>query len=146
MLKDILESYREGGRGILLGGIPGVAPAAVVILGAGVVGMAAARAAIGRGAQVIVIDNDLNRLRKIDSLFRKRVTTVMANPYTVSRGVNLLMCLIGAVLIKGEKTPHLVTEEMVKEMKKGSVIIDVSIDQGGCIETSRVTTFADPDF
>ena len=141
-----LESYREGGRGILMGGIPGVAPAAVVILGAGVVGTTAARAAIGRGAQVIVIDNDLNRLRRIDSLFRKRITTVMANPYTITRGVKFADVLIGAVLIKGEKTPHLVTEEMVKEMKIGSVIIDVSIDQGGCIETSRVTTLADPVF
>ncbi len=141
-----LESYRVGGRGILLGGIPGVAPAAVVILGAGVVGTAATRAAIGRGAQVIVIDKDVNRLRKIDSLFSKRVTTVMANPYTVSRGAKFADVLIGAVLIKGEKTPNLVTEDMVKEMKKGSVIIDVSIDQGGCIETSRVTTLADPIF
>ncbi|GAB4298817.1 MAG: alanine dehydrogenase [Ignavibacteriaceae bacterium] len=139
-----LETHVKGGRGILLGGITGVAPAAVVILGAGVVGTTAARAALGRGAQVIVIDKDLNRLRKIDSLFRKRVTTVMANPYTISRGVKFADVLIGAVLIKGEKTPHLVTEEMVMEMKKGAVIVDVSIDQGGCIETSRVTTISDP--
>ena len=139
-----LESYTKGGRGILLGGITGVAPAAVVILGAGVVGITAARAAIGRGAQVIVIDHDLNRLRKIDSTFRERITTVMANPYTISRGVKFADVLIGAVLIKGEKTPHLVTEEMVKKMKRGAVIIDVSIDQGGCIETSHVTTISDP--
>ncbi|QQS34861.1 MAG: alanine dehydrogenase [Ignavibacteriales bacterium] len=139
-----LESSTKGGRGILLGGIPGVAPAAVVILGAGVVGTTAARAAVGRGAQVIVIDKDLSRLRKIDSLFKKRVTTVMANPYTITRGVKFADVLIGAVLIKGEKTPHLVTEEMVKEMKKGSVIVDVSIDQGGCIETSRITTLSSP--
>lgn len=139
-----LESSVKGGRGILLGGIPGVAPAAVVILGAGVVGTTAARAAVGRGSQVIVIDKDLNRLRKIDSHFRKKVTTVMANPYTISRGVKFADVLIGAVLIKGEKTPHLVTEDMVKEMKKGSVIVDVSIDQGGCIETSRITTLSNP--
>ncbi len=139
-----LESYSEGGRGILLGGITGVAPAAVVILGAGVVGITAARAALGRGAQVIVIDKDLNRLRQIENRFNKRVTTVMANPYTISRGVKFADVLIGAVLIKGEKTPDLVSEEMVKKMKKGAVIVDVSIDQGGCVETSRVTTLSDP--
>ncbi len=141
-----LESAAKGGRGILLGGITGVAPAAVVILGAGVVGITAARSALGRGAQVIVIDKDLNRLRKIDASFKQKITTVMANPYTISRGVKFADVLIGAVLIKGEKTPHLVTEEMVMGMKKGAVIIDVSIDQGGCIETSHVTTFSDPVF
>jgi alanine dehydrogenase len=141
-----LESNAKGGRGILMGGITGVAPAAVVILGAGVVGTTAARAALGRGAQVIVIDKDLNRLRTMDSLFPGRITTVMANPYTITRGVKFADVLIGAVLIKGEKTPHLVTEAMVKEMKKGAVIVDVSIDQGGCIETSRITTLSDPVF
>jgi alanine dehydrogenase len=141
-----LESYSKGGRGILLGGITGVAPAAVVILGAGVVGTTAARAALGRGAQVIIIDKDLNRLRRVDTYFRKKVTTVMANPYTVSRGVNFADVLIGAVLIKGEKSPHVVNERMIKDMKKGSVIVDVSIDQGGCIETSRITTLSDPTY
>ncbi len=141
-----LESYSKSGRGILLGGITGVAPAAVVIIGAGVVGTTAARAALGRGAQVIVIDKDLNRLRRIDASFRKKVTTVMANPYTISRGVKFADVLIGAVLIKGEKTPHIVSEEMVKNMKKGAVIVDVSIDQGGCVETSRITTLSDPVF
>ncbi len=141
-----LESHSKGGRGILLGGITGVAPAAVVILGAGVVGTTAARAALGRGAQVIIIDKDLNRLRRVDTYFRKKVTTVVANPYTVSRGVNFADVLIGAVLIKGEKTPHIVSESMVKEMKKGSVIVDVSIDQGGCIETSRITSINDPTY
>jgi len=139
-----LESYSKGGRGILLGGITGVAPAAVVILGAGVVGITAARAALGRGAQVIVIDRDLSRLRQIESEFQRGVTTVMANPYTISRGVKFADVLIGAVLIKGEKAPHLVTTEMVQGMKKGAVIVDVSIDQGGCVETSRVTTISDP--
>ena len=141
-----LESHAKGGRGILMGGITGVAPAAVVILGAGVVGTTAARAALGRGAQVIVIDKDLNRLRMVDSLFPGKLTTVMANAYTITRGVKFADVLIGAVLIKGEKTPHLVTEAMVKEMKKGAVIVDVSIDQGGCIETSRITTLSDPVF
>jgi alanine dehydrogenase len=139
-----LESYVKGGRGILLGGITGVAPAAVVILGAGVVGVNAARAALGRGAQVIMIDKDLDRLRKLEDLFQKQITTVMANPYTISRGVKFADVFIGSVLIKGEKTPHLVSEEMVKQMKKGAVIVDVSIDQGGCVETSRVTTISDP--
>lgn len=141
-----LESSAKGGRGILLGGITGVAPAAVVILGAGVVGTNAAKAALGRGAQVIMIDNDLNRLRRVDSLFTGKLTTVMANPYTITRGVKFADVLIGAVLIKGEKTPHIVTEAMVKEMKPGAVIVDVSIDQGGCIETSRITTLSDPVF
>ncbi|MCW8805254.1 MAG: alanine dehydrogenase, partial [Ignavibacteriaceae bacterium] len=113
-------------------------------LGSGVVGTTAARAALGVGAQVIVLDNDLNRLRKIDAHFRKKITTVVANPYTIERGVKFADVLIGAVLIKGEKTPHIVTEDMVKEMKKGAVIVDVSIDQGGCVETSRITTISDP--
>ena len=139
-----LESNSKVGRGILLGGITGVAPAAVVIIGAGVVGISAARAAIGRGAQVIIIDKDLKRLRNVDTIFNKKVTTVAANPYTISRGVKFADVLIGAVLIKGEKAPHIVSEEMVKQMKKGAVIIDVSIDQGGCIETSRITTLSDP--
>ncbi len=139
-----LESFSSGSRGILLGGITGVAPAAVVILGAGVAGISAARAALGRGAQVIVLDKDLNRLRQIDTQFRKKVTTVMANSYTISRGVKFADVLIGAVLIKGVKAPHLVSEEMVKQMKKGAVIVDVSIDQGGCVETSRITTLSDP--
>ncbi|MFO7525207.1 MAG: alanine dehydrogenase [Ignavibacteriaceae bacterium] len=139
-----LESFSKGSRGILLGGITGVAPAAVVIIGAGVVGVTAARAALGRGAQVIILDKDLNRLREMDSRFGKRVTTVMANPYTISRGVKFADVLIGAVLIKGEIAPHIVSEEMVKEMKRGAVIVDVSIDQGGCIETSRITTLSDP--
>lgn len=142
--EQYLESNNHGGRGILLGGITGVAPAAVVILGAGVVGTTAAKAALGRGAQVIVLDRDLNRLRVIDNTFRQKVTTVVANPYTISRGVKFADVLIGAVLIKGIKAPNLVTEEMVKTMKKGAVIVDASIDQGGCIETSRITTISDP--
>ena len=139
-----LESTVKDGRGILLGGITGVAPATVVIIGAGVVGISAARAAMGRGAQVIVIDHDLHRLRNVETIFNKRVATVMANPYTIARGAKLADVLIGAILIKGEKAPHIVTDEMVKQMKKGAVIIDVSIDQGGCIETSRITTISDP--
>lgn len=133
-------------RGILMGGITGVAPAAVVILGAGVVGFTAARAALSRGAQVIVLDKDLSRLRKMEIRLSKRITTVVANPYTIARGCKFADLFIGAVLIKGEKVPHLITEEMVNTMKKGAVIVDVSIDQGGVVETSRPTTISDPTF
>ncbi len=136
----------KGSRGILMGGITGVAPAAVVIIGAGVVGFNAARSALGRGAQVIVLDKNIRRLQRIENLLGKNVTTVKANPYTISRGVKFADILIGAIQVKGEKTPHVVTEEMVKTMKKGAVIVDVSIDQGGCVETSRPTTISEPIF
>ncbi|MCE1188170.1 MAG: alanine dehydrogenase [Ignavibacteria bacterium] len=142
----LLESTNPLSRGVLLGGISGVAPAAVVILGAGMVGTMAARAALGRGASVIMLDKDVNRLRRIDALFDRKITTVRANPYTIARGVKYADVFIGAVLIKAIKTPHVVTEEMVKTMKKGAVLIDVSIDQGGCIETSRPTSISDPTF
>jgi alanine dehydrogenase len=142
----LLESTTPISRGILIGGVTGVAPAAVVILGAGVVGTSAARAALGRGAQVIVLDKDLHRLRKIDETFPKKITTVVANPFTIARGVKYADILVGAVLIKAEKTPHVVSEHMVKTMKKGAVIIDVSIDQGGCIETSRPSSISHPTF
>ncbi len=135
-----------GSRGILMGGITGVAPAAVVILGAGIVGLNAARAALGRGAQVIVLDKDLRRLQRIENLLNRHVTTVVANPYTIARGVKFADLLVGAVQVKGEKSPHLVTEEMVKTMKTGAVIVDVAIDQGGCIETSYPTSISDPYF
>ncbi len=139
-----LGSDLSKGRGILMGGITGVAPAAVVIIGAGVVGLNAARAALSRGAQVIVLDKDLIRLRQIENLLAKKITTVAANPYTIARGVKFADLLIGAIQIKGEKSPHLVSKEMVRTMKKGSVIVDVSIDQGGCIESSRPTSLSDP--
>ncbi len=131
-------------RGILIGGITGVAPAAVVIIGAGAVGFNCARAAYARGAQVIVLDKDLTRLRKIEEFLGKNITTVVANPLTIARGVKFADLLVGAVHIRGEKSPHLVTEEMVKSMKQGAVIVDVSIDQGGCVETSYPTTMSDP--
>ena len=133
-------------RGVLMGGIPGVAPAAVVIIGAGVAGFNAAYSAHSRGAHVIVLDKDLRRLRRINADISKNITTVAANPYTIARGAKFADLLIGAVQIKAEKAPHIVTEEMVKSMKKGAVIVDVSIDQGGCVETSRPTTHSDPVF
>ena len=141
-----LKSDVPSGRGILLGGIPGLAPAAVVILGAGVVGYNAARAAYATGAQVIVLDKDLRRLRRIENNLSKNITTVVANPMTIARGVKFADLFIGAVQIKGEKSPHIITEEMVKTMKKGAVIVDVAIDQGGCVETSYPTTLSDPIF
>ncbi|MFZ5948223.1 MAG: alanine dehydrogenase [Stygiobacter sp.] len=141
-----LGSDYPNSRGILLGGIPGVAPAAVVIVGAGAVGYNAAYAAHLRGAHVIVLDKDLKRLRRIRNEISKNITTVVANQFTIARGVKFADLLIGAVQIKAEKTPHIITEEMVKSMKKGSVIVDVSIDQGGCVETSRPTSFSDPIF
>jgi alanine dehydrogenase len=138
-----LESDNNG-RGILLGGLTAVPPASIVILGAGTVGQAAARMALGVGAQVIVLDKDLERLRAIEQRFNYRIMTGLVNEYNIRKALKFADVLIGAVLIKGEKTPHIVTEEMVKTMKPGSVIIDVSIDQGGCIETSRPTTIDSP--
>ncbi len=146
MGEKFLGSGYPNSRGILLGGITGVAPAAVVILGAGVVGFNAARAALGRGSQVIVLDKDLKRLRRIENTFQKNITTVVANPYTIARGVKFADLFIGAVQIKGEKSPQLVTEDMVKDMKTGAVVVDVTIDQGGCIETSRPTSISEPTF
>lgn len=133
-------------RGVLLGGITGVAPAAVVIIGAGTVGYNAARAAHARGAQVIVLDRDLVKLRRIETTLSKNVTTVALNQYTLARGVKFADLLITGIQIQAEKAPNIVTEAMVKTMKKGAVIVDVSIDQGGCVETSHPTTISEPMF
>jgi alanine dehydrogenase len=135
---------RQGGRGVLLGSIPGVPAADVLILGAGTVGRTAARVALGLGAKVTIIDKNISRLRELENLFQWRITTAISDQYTIERALREADALIGAVLLKGEKTPHLVTEEMVKKMKPGSVIVDISIDQGGCVETSRPTTLLDP--
>ncbi len=143
---NVGDPARGNGRGIILGGTPGVAPAAVVILGAGVVGTEAARTAAGLGAQVIVLDRDVKHLRNVDQLLTKRVTTALATPINVRKSTAYADVLIGAVSMKGERTPHIVTEEMVKSMKPGAVIVDISIDQGGCVETSRPTTLQDPVF
>ncbi len=137
---------REGGRGVLLGSIPGVHAAEVVILGAGTVGRTAARVALGLGAKVTVIDKNINRLREVENLSQWRVSTAVSDQYTIERAVREADALIGAVLLKGERTPHLVSEALVKQMKPGSVIVDISIDQGGCIETSRPTTLLDPTY
>ena len=137
---------REGGRGILLGNIPGVPPASVAILGAGTVGKTATRVALGLGAEVTVLDNDLSRLRELHTIFPVKVNTATATAYNLAHTVKYSDVVLGAVLLKGERSPHLVTETMVKTMKMGSVIIDASIDQGGCVETSRPTTLEDPVF
>jgi len=137
---------REGGRGVLLGSIPGVPAADVLILGAGTVGRTAARVALGLGANVMVIDKDISRLREVENMFQWKVSTAVSDQYNIERAVRGADAVIGAVLLKGERTPHLVSEAMVQQMKPGSVIVDISIDQGGCFETSRPTTLQDPIF
>jgi alanine dehydrogenase len=141
----LLES-REGGRGITLAGVAGIPPSNVVILGAGAVGVNAARAFTQLGAQVMIMDRDVEKLRQIDQMMQKQISTSIVTPLLVERAVRFADVLIGAILIRGKKAPHLVTEAMVKNMKPGSVIIDVSIDQGGCIETSRPTTLSSPTY
>ena len=141
-----LES-RYGGRGVLLGGVTGVAPGQVVIVGGGIVGTNAAKMAVGMGARVTIIDLSIDRLRYLDDIFGGRVVTVSSNSYNIAKWAKQADLLVGAVLIPGAKTPKLVTEDMVKEMKKGSVIVDVAIDQGGSVETSdHVTTHDNPTF
>jgi alanine dehydrogenase len=136
-----------GGRGILLSGVPGLAPAEVTILGAGVVGFNAARAFAGLGAQVTVLD-EASRLAEADRIFDilGRIRLMYAYPHHIAKAVAFADVFVGAILIPGERTPLLVTEEMVKSMRPGSVIMDISIDQGGCVETSRPTTLRDPTF
>jgi alanine dehydrogenase len=141
-----LEAY-NGGRGILLGGVAGVPPAEVIILGGGTVGLNAARMALGLGASVVVIERSAERMRYIDETFAGRISTLMSNPYNIASAVQKADLLIGAVLIPGARAPRLVTEEMVSRMKRGAVIVDVAVDQGGTIETiDRVTTHSKPTY
>lgn len=135
-----------GGRGILLGGVPGVPPANVVILGAGVVGTQAAKMASGLGALVKIFDVNLDRLRQLDDIMPKNVTTVYSNYSNIKESLVTADLVIGAVLIPGAKAPVLVSREMLKLMKKGSVLVDVAVDQGGCIETCKPTTHDNPTF
>ncbi len=135
---------RQGGKGILLGGIPGVPPATVVILGAGVVGSNAAVYASQIGAQVMVLDKDIARLRSVEEKTHFRITTAVATPYNINRFVQIADVLIGAVFIQMETTPHILDEELIRKMKPRSVFMDISIDQGGCSATSRPTTIIDP--
>jgi len=135
-----------GGRGILLGGVPGVPPASVCILGGGVVGTNAARIAHGMGAQVTIIDVNLNRLRELDDLFCGQVHTLASNSYNVRRATRAADLVIGAVLIPGLSAPKILSRATVEKMKPGAVVVDVAIDQGGCIETARPTTHSDPTY
>jgi alanine dehydrogenase len=134
----------NGGRGKLLGGVPGVRPADVTIIGAGVVGTNAAEMALGMGANVLLLDINTERLRYLDRILHGRLTTLSANPLNIADSVRRSDLLIGAVLVKGAKAPRLVTAEMIRTMEPGSVVIDVSVDQGGCIETTCPTTHSDP--
>jgi alanine dehydrogenase len=136
----------SGGRGKLLGGVPGVRPADVVIIGAGVVGTHAAQIALGMAAHVIMIDINIDRLRYLQEILNGRLTTLSANPLTIAEAVRRADLLIGAVLIKGAKAPKLVTKQMISTMAPGSVVIDVAVDQGGCVETSHPTTHSNPTF
>ncbi|MEL4179364.1 alanine dehydrogenase [Roseateles sp. PN1] len=136
----------KGGMGVLLGGVPGVAPAHVVILGAGVVGTHALQMAVGMGARVTVLDKSVDRLRQLDLVFGNRISTQYSNVQSVEEAVLSADLVIGGVLIPGASAPKLVTRAMVARMKKGAVVVDVAIDQGGCFETSHATTHADPTF
>lgn len=136
----------QGGKGLLLGGVPGVSPAKVVVIGGGVVGTEAARMAMGTGAQVVVFDKDVFRLRELDALYGPLMRTLYSTPSAIEEALREADLVIGAVLIPGKTAPKLVTKEMVKQMSSGSVIVDVAIDQGGCVETARPTTHAHPTY
>lgn len=136
----------KGGRGVLLGGVPGVAPAHVVIVGAGVVGTNALQMAVGLGARVAVLDKSIDRLRALDLVYGNRISTVYSTASSIEDAVVDADLVVGGVLVPGAAAPKLVTRRMVSGMKKGAVVVDVAIDQGGCFETSRGTTHAEPTF
>jgi len=136
----------HGGRGVLLGGVPGVPPADVVVIGAGTVGRNAVQMAVGLGASVTVLDIDLPRLRTLDARYGGRLRTLYSTAHTIEAAVRRADLLVGAVLVPGAKAPHLVSAELVAQMGAGTAIVDVAIDQGGCVQTSRPTTHAEPTF
>jgi alanine dehydrogenase len=136
----------NGGRGVLLGGVPGVLPSDVVIIGGGVVGTNAAKMAAGLGARVTILDTNLERLRQLDDIFRGTVQTLASNSSHIAEAVRRADLLIGGVLIPGASAPKLVSRAMIAEMKKGAVIVDVAIDQGGCVETAHATTHSNPTY
>ncbi|MBZ4210231.1 MAG: alanine dehydrogenase [Rhodoferax sp.] len=136
----------KGGMGILLGGVPGVPAAHVAIIGAGVVGTHALQMAVGMGARVTVLDKSVDRLRQLDLIFGNRITTVYSNAHSVEEAVLDADLVVGGVLVPGAAAPKLVTRDMISRMKKGAVIVDVAIDQGGCFETSHATTHAEPTY
>lgn len=136
----------NGGRGVLLGGVPGVAPGRVTIIGGGVVGTNACKMAVGLGAAVIIIDRDLERLRYLDDVFGSRIRTLASNPYTIADSVASSDLVVGGVLVPGAAAPKLVTREMLRDMPRGAVVVDVAVDQGGCIETTKPTTHSQPTY
>ena len=137
---------QNGGSGMLLGGVPGTRPARVTVLGGGVAGTNSIAVAVGMGAQVTVLDTNLNRLRELDALYAGRLRTIASNSFEIERAVVDSDLVIGSVLIPGAKAPKLVTNALVKKMKPGAVLVDIAIDQGGCFEDSKPTTHADPTF
>ena len=136
----------QGGRGILLGGVPGVPAAKVVIIGGGVVGTNAAKIAVGMGANVTIIDNNLDRLRELDDIFLTKISTLASSAYMIHDAISNADLIVGAVLVPGASAPKLVTRSMLKDVPNGSVIVDVAVDQGGCIETTHPTTHSDPTY
>ncbi len=136
----------RGGKGVLLGGVPGVPSAEVVILGTGTLGTQAARAFLGAGARVVVLGRDMASLQRLDEMFAGRLTTMVTHPFNIRKVVTFADVLVGAVLVPGARAPVLVTREMVASMKPRSLIMDLSIDQGGCVETSRPTTHGSPTY
>jgi alanine dehydrogenase len=136
----------NGGRGILLGGVPGVPAARVVIIGGGVVGTNSAKIAVGMGAHVTIIDNNLDRLRELDDIFLSKISTLASSAYMIHDAVSQADLIVGAVLVPGAAAPKLVTRSMLKDVPKGAVIVDVAVDQGGCIETTHPTTHSNPTF
>ncbi len=135
-----------GGRGILLGGVPGVPAAKVVIIGGGVVGTNAAKIAVGMGAAVTIIDNNLDRLRELDDIFLTKVSTLASSAYMIHDAISTADLIVGAVLVPGAAAPQLVTKNMLKDVPNGAVIVDVAVDQGGCIETTHPTTHSNPTY
>jgi alanine dehydrogenase len=135
-----------GGRGILIGGVPGVTPANVLILGGGTVGANAARMAVGMGAQTTILDISHDRLKALDDLYRGQLQTRISDPYIIESLIKTADMIIGAVLIPGGKAPWLITRAMLSQMRAGTVIVDVAVDQGGCVETTRPTTHSDPTY
>ncbi|HEV8367706.1 MAG TPA: alanine dehydrogenase [Pyrinomonadaceae bacterium] len=136
----------SGGRGILLGGVPGVPAARVVIIGGGVVGTNAAKIAVGMGAHVTIIDNNLDRLRELDDIFLSKISTLASSAYMIQDAISQADLIVGAVLVKGAAAPKLITQKMLKEVPNGAVIVDVAVDQGGCIETTHPTTHSNPTY
>jgi alanine dehydrogenase len=137
---------QSGGRGVLMGGIPGVRPAKVVVIGAGVAGASAAAIAVGMHADVTAIDRDIDRLRALDAIYRGQLGTLASNDHTIEAACLEADLVIGAVLVVGARAPHLVSDALVAQMRPGSVLVDIAIDQGGCFESSRPTTHSDPTY